>query len=362
MGLSRDVPLGAARPTAADICVSLRRYLFGGDAESDTNSRAVSVLNERAVSVVLPHAPGDAWASSPLLPGRPPRPVFNEERFFEVYLDTEQRELRVVTRSADDYTSAVADGYARACAFAFLTAEDAARRGWWRRPVGLRPAEDVMAYAEAQRRLDGPPAQRRLEAPDGARALRAVAALGERNAALESELRDAHRRLAEARADAAASSPLGGALALCEANAGLGAMAVREAVMRRRWEAAAAGVVGLPCEQEFERVLGACGFFLWSSRADSGAARLAAAGTCARREDAADVASVAPRARWVAFGADGAVLPPPGPAEGEFESAARDLGGEFAAALWSALRAAEVERDLAKAEAASLRSPGVARP
>jgi len=361
MGLSRDVPLGDARPTAADICASLRRYLFGGDAESDAG--AVSVFNERAVSVVLPHAPGDAWASSPLLPGRPPRPVFNEERFFEVYLDTEHRELRVVTRSADDYTSAVADGYARACAFAFLTAEDAARRDWWRVPVGgLRPAEEIMAYAEAQDRLDGPPRDRRLAAQDGARALRAVVALAERNAALESELRDAHRRLAEARADAAASSPLGGALALCEANAGLGAMAVREAVMRRRWEAAAAGVVGLPCEQEFERVLGAGGFFVWSSRADSGAARPAAAGTCTRREDAADVASVTPRARWVAFGADGAVLPPPGPAEGEFESAARDLGGEFAAALWSALCAAEAERDLAKAEAASLRSLEAARP
>jgi hypothetical protein len=124
MATDRFVSFGAVRPTRAQIRRALVRYI--GDPGAVKWSRA----SGRFV-VTLPGEPRDAWVRPLAYPKARPRPVMNEERWFEVFPGGEDAELSVITRSADDITNAVATGFARACVYAFGTVREAEKQDWW---------------------------------------------------------------------------------------------------------------------------------------------------------------------------------------------------------------------------------------
>ena len=287
MGRGRKVLYGEVVPTREQVGEALSRYLLGRPSGEAAPGAAVEWREAQGCYVAtLPGAPADAWPRPLAYPTSRARCNPNEERWFEVWL-LDPAQMDIVARSADDITNAVADGFARACAYAFGTHKEAQGEEWW---AGEGPAARV---AEAR-------------------------------AATE----DALRRLAEARDDAASASPFGGVGSVCRANRDLGAAIVEShrEVLQLREELA--GSSRPPTVAEARAVRKAGGFYAWSD----GHGRH---GTVVTSRRAKRVHREARHAlRWFAVGAQDGVR------RSTLDYAALDVGGEIALSLWQRLRAA----------------------
>lgn len=288
MGRGRKVLYGEVVPTHEQVGEALSRYLLGRAPGESAPGAAVEWREAQECYVAtLPGAPADAWLRPLAYPTARARFNPNDARWFEVWL-LDPAHIDVVTRSADDLTNAVADGFARACAYAFGTHKAAQEEEWW---AGAEPAARV---AEA----------------------RAAAA-------------DALRRLALAREEAASASPFGGVGSVCRANRDLGAAIVEShrEVLQLREELA--GSPRPPTVAEARAVRKAGGFYAWSDgHGRRGTVVTSRRAKCVHREARHAL-------RWFAVGArDGA-------RRSTLDYAALDVGGEIALSLWQRLRAAE---------------------